>query len=398
MKKAIIFILLIAIFGFSVFVSADASDNYQLNPSGNDGSITLEKGWNLVTNYAVIQVFDNVQYYQDELKAKQIRAIFMYDRYKGEYIRLYPDKEQDKLSVFIPNVDSEHNGVDISEYGGFTNSALWVYSDIRQTINFHTTDGPLFVRYVGLKTGWNFLTLTPEMFYKKDGQDVFSWNGVKGNCNFEKIYAYNPEEQNWMPVSPTQESFDFNDFLWMGMIVKVANNCKLGGDAIAPPSLPGSSDNVPSVDPNPTPTSDFPQTIGTYSLSDSRYTNKECVNDGSLCIGGSRAEYRDSSSNKGIFVNLWDITKGTEAQLKETYARANGGTLETITIGNDKLYRLENHELFWFTGKDYPAVVFTQEGTITYHTDGYSYGYGTATGDNAVTKNFLSIYPSQEVD
>ena len=81
---------------------------------------------------------------------------------------------------------------------------------------------------------------------------------------------------------------------------------------------------------------------------------------------------------------------------KDLYANSKGGTLETITIGSNKLNRLENHELFWFTGKDYPAVVFTQEATIQYYADGTSsYLYETATGDNDVTKEFLSRYPSK---
>ena len=145
-------------------------------------------------------------------------------------------------------------------------------------------------------------------------------------------------------------------------------------------------------------TFNFPQIIGTYSLADSRHEDNECTNtkNGALCVEVNRAEYRDSSSNKSIFVNLWGFTSGTEAQLKDLYANSKGGTLETITIGSNKLYRLENHELFWFTGKDYPAVVFTQEATIQYYADGTSsYLYETATGDNDATKEFLSRYPSK---
>ena len=87
-----------------------------------------------------------------------------------------------------------------------------------------------------------------------------------------------------------------------------------------------------------------------------------------------------------------------ESWIKEYYANAMGGTLETIFVDSNKLYRLENYELFWFMDADDPDMILTQEGTILGESDGETYNYGTATGDNAVTKYWLSKYPSVEVD
>ena len=140
----------------------------------------------------------------------------------------------------------------------------------------------------------------------------------------------------------------------------------------------------------------FPKKLGDYSLVDIRQEVRECK--GTICVEGERAEYRETTSGKGVFVNLWDVTEGTELQLKEQFAQFRGGTLDAINVGPNKLYRVENHELVWFTGKDYPAVVFTQEFTFTINKDGTDYSYGTATGINAVTSNLLAEFPSVEVN
>src|SRR3989344_241477 len=383
-KRIFLSISLVLFVGFAVFVSAIQREmNY---PGTTVTAEFTEQNFQFMKEWNLVQGILNPDWVQTN--NENIKAIYALNPITKEYVRFYPNPENSKIG------ETNYMWESFARIG-----ALWIYSDKEFSSNYWKfEDSP--VESTSLFAGWNFVAITPEMFYEKNEQDVFSWNGIKGNCNFEKIYAWNPEEQDWMPISPTQESSDFNDFLGSGMVVKVINDCNFGksGDVIAPPSLPGTDDNIPPVDPNPTPTSDFPQNINTYSLADSRYEDKECVNNGDLCVEGNRAEYRASNSNKVIFVNFWDITSGTEAQLKELYANSNEGTLETINIGSNKLYRLENHELFWFTGKDYPAVIFTQEGTIIYNTDGYSYSYGTATGENEVTKKFLSLYPSQEVD
>ena len=63
--------------------------------------------------------------------------------------------------------------------------------------------------YVSLFKGWNFVGFTPNIFY----DDTFSWNKVKGDCIYEQIYAWNPESNEWISISPDLESFDLNDFI-----------------------------------------------------------------------------------------------------------------------------------------------------------------------------------------
>lgn len=220
----------LVLLGFLAFVAADASDIYQIDQAGIDSSVTLKKGWNLVTNYAIMRIFDNVQSYQEDLKNQQIRAIFMYDKYSKQYIRLYPDKEQDKLDVFINQVNID-TGASINDYAGFTNGALWVYSDREQTLKFRTTDGPIKINYVGLKAGWNFLAITPDMVGKKIGD-------YKGTCVIEKMGDY--LRNNW-DVAVPQDSNTFADQdgdVWYGRVIKVRSDCVLGSSTINPPALP----------------------------------------------------------------------------------------------------------------------------------------------------------------
>ena len=91
------------------------------------------------------------------------------------------------------------------------------------------------LNFVSLFRGWNFVGFTSNIFY----DDSFSWNKVKGSCDYEKIYAWNPETVEWITISPDLESFDLNDFLGMGMVVKVSDDCKLSNtEGINSPTIP----------------------------------------------------------------------------------------------------------------------------------------------------------------
>ena len=73
--------------------------------------------------------------------------------------------------------------------------------------------------------------------------EYFSWDSIKGTCRYEKILFWNPLAQDWFNVNPAEQikSYDFDDFMGHGMIVKVANACTLkepDRDIIQPPPIP----------------------------------------------------------------------------------------------------------------------------------------------------------------
>ncbi len=388
MKRIFLPISLIILVGFLGLVIA----------SEIESGVPIYKGWNLIYGFTPNSLDGQA------FEFSHIKAIYSYVPQEGRYVRLFPRPE---------------NSI-VDKYGDsyFEKQVNWVYSDVSDTSSRteYWLEEPLPIGETTLVSGWNFVRVTPDMFYEKDGTEVFSWNSIKGSCIIQRVYAWNPETQDWMQISPSEESFDFDDFLMMGMAVRVSNNCKLEFLIISPPSLPiieeESTDEdteEESTDDNTIESTYFPKTISTYSLYDSGEEPEECIDDGSLCAEGLRGEYRDSATNSVVFVGLWDIdvtdaTKGSEeAQLKEYFASSfdedSDGTLDSILIGSNKLYRLEDHELFWFTGKDFPPLIFTQEGSLHLREEGsYDFTYGTATGDNAVTKKFLSLYPSKEVE
>lgn len=387
-KKIILPISLIFLVGLAVFVSATKNTmiginvpepGHELNFNDFETTIELNKGWNLVMGF-----FPDYISSSSEIKKSNIKAVFMYSPDINGYISLHPKLELTREFLVSKGIDRQDEYYDDSA----NLYAYWAYSDKAGKMTFTINHLSYYnMKNVFLKNGWNFVGINPEMIE----DDIFTWESIRGNCNIQKIYAWDYENQDWFKYQTSTElkGYDFDDFLGSGMIVKVTNNCKLGtpsgGEITPPPGLPGGGDS-----------SGIPETIGTYSKVGSVIDYGEvCNNEETLCYEESRIHYKDSSANKAIYVLLMDITKGTENQMKESLASAMGGVLETIFIGNDKLYRVENHELLWFIDADQPDFIFTQEATIV----GDSYDYSnTATGDNAVTSYWLSKYPSIEVD
>ena len=193
--------------------------------------LPVNKGWNLIASGLT---FASDLRYLDEtgdIKKNNIKAVYVYSNKINEYLSSYPEYDRRLFSA-----TNYFNGDEQDIIG----QANWIYVDKSGVLKYNTKAIKV-TNSRNLFSGWNFVSITPEMFYEKDGTDVFSWNGVKGNCNFEKIYAWNPEEQNWLSISADTESLDFNDFYAMGMVVKVSNDCKLGtseGDVPQVPNLP----------------------------------------------------------------------------------------------------------------------------------------------------------------
>jgi hypothetical protein len=209
-QKIILSIAILSLLSLAVFVAASTEESY----------INIEEGWNLVYGFVPGSLEGQ------SLDFSHIKAIYAYIPEDNEYLRIYPNPENDKIDL----VGDKY----------LESSVMWVYSDVSMRTEYWFEE-PLPISETRLSPGYNLVRVTPDMFYEKNGQDVFSWDAVRGDCNIEKVYAWNPEAQDWMPISPTQESFDFNDFYMMGMAVKVTEGCYLGessGDIDSPPQIP----------------------------------------------------------------------------------------------------------------------------------------------------------------
>lgn len=184
-------------------------------------TVNIEKGWNLVQGFANPDwiVSGGVQ-------PSDIQAIYALKNPTQTYVRFYPEPELDVISAS-----------DFRWSTAMGQNAFWVYSSAQGRMTYVTKESaPLDSVY--LVKGWNFVAFTNNIFY----DDTFSWNKVKGSCTLERIYGWNPEEEGygWMPIAADFESFDLNDFLGHGMVVKVSEDCTLAQSegAANPPGIP----------------------------------------------------------------------------------------------------------------------------------------------------------------
>jgi len=253
--------------------------------------------------------------------------------------------------------------------------------------------------YRNLFGGWNFVMVDAFMLYDDEWDyNPLSLGDMRGNCNFEEAYMWSVARQDW-EVFGESNYFSSGD-IGKGFLVKVSGDCVLGYDSsgLSVPGLPGSSEEALEVP-------SFPESIGDYDLvedvsgDDIDYDcttiaagNVDVSEDFSayygteLCAGSLQIAYENSDSER-ISIVLMDITEG------RGFYEAYLDTLsEAASVGSQKVRRLEKHELWWWTSGDFDIVV-TQESVRSPTENGFSYDYGTATGDNAVTAWFLENYP-----
>jgi len=245
MNKVFLGIIIVSLVGLSILASAEISEDF-----GGSHEVYLEKGWNLVSVYAPSSDLFDVRGNKEvinSLREKGITSIFFYDKYNEKYIQLYPDnpsKESNVQNYFLNMGDPEKGG-DLGKYGAFANSAVWVYSEKPQLLKYYSVDGPLYVKDVKLKKGWNFLATTPEFKMKKLSQ-------IKGTCTFEKYALWKSEEQKYVIFSAGERinvegnsiilddiiPADSDSDVGKGFLIKTTNDCQLGSDFVSPPTIP----------------------------------------------------------------------------------------------------------------------------------------------------------------
>lgn len=212
------------------------------------------------------------------------------------------------------------------------------------------------------------------------GPDVVALNNflvAKGFATAGTLDGSNFTESTANAVKKYQSTIDIPATGFVGPLTRA----HLNGDC----AQTGSTDNL-NVDL-------MPKTIGNYGVYGLvELSKEECYTDpkeGQFCYKYLRAQYRETGGNRIVFVNLTVYTKGYDVWKK----------LITPLIIADKIsgydvFRVEKHEIAWYPiSNSIINVVFTQEGKYTKVTDGENYSYeDKATGDNPVTKYFLSKY------
>ena len=220
-KKIIGVMSLIAILSLSIFVSANmfVSEEYT---SGNKYNVEIQlvEGWNILAGLYNINAISE----RSQIKKEDISVIWYYSPLKKEYFQMYPEEASE-----------EDLNEDISFYEGddpILTSAMWVYSKKAGSLSYST------IRYDKLNkrklaSGWNFVSITPDM---KDG--------FVGLCKIEKSYFWDNYNKEWFdfPYSnPNEFSWDGDTVFGYGLIIKVSSDCTLGSSSVSstnPPSLP----------------------------------------------------------------------------------------------------------------------------------------------------------------
>lgn len=374
--KIIIPIFFLTILSLSVFVSAvdvpSLPGETSVDTTSTNINIQIVKGWNLVPTLALLS--------DDFLGGSEMG----YQDFKYGYVY-----DSGKYSLVIENgkyvVDNVQS---LSE----PQSSMWVYSEKEGNLNIKWGEFQIreFQEFIGgenyeLKSGWNFVSSLPEMIQK-------SLTDFKGNCNIQKAYFWNAEEQDWSIMQLTQK-FNEDSLIGGGFVIKVSSDCKFATSesSVKPPQLPNSNNN-----PRPNPNlvnSDFPKTIGEFTLKSLDSNNDtECttqLNGDNVCAQTNRIEYV-TSNNKAVYFLPIKITSGKDSYVDYIKTQAS----ETNVDGVKGVYRgAEPWELYWFTNDDYDAIGI-QSYSYTVQSDGSQIAQplnGTTT--SSVVQWLLNKYP-----
>ncbi len=265
-----------------------------------------------------------------------------------------------------------------------TSQSAWVYSTKKGTIVYEYT--VLKLENIALNSGWNFMTMTPEMV----GKNIME---LKGTCNIEKAFGWEPDRKAWNDLLDEQLP---EEATGAGFIIKVTNSCSLentgSNSDTSPPPLPDTITNLPPETTPETNNVNFPQTIGEYTLKSQNSNDKaECgqLDGNNVCVQMSRIEYV-TSDNRAVHVLPTKITSGKDSYINYIKTHASESNVDGVT----GVYRgAEPWELYWFTNDGYD-MIGTQDYRYIPQPDGGSNSQtlnGTTT--SSVAKWLLDKYP-----
>ena len=169
---SIIIILILA--SFTILVSAE----WEEGPT--EDTVHLTEGWNIISFNAIDEKYISEE--TDVLQKRGITAVFMYNPFDKEYIRLYPNFEIEKMKQYVSELKINE------QRDTLRNMAIWVYSNKEQDLRFNTMGTTYSVSLMDLKKGWNFLAITN--VFKDEINWDFTFDEYKGTCDIQKIYLF----------------------------------------------------------------------------------------------------------------------------------------------------------------------------------------------------------------
>ena len=202
----------------------------------------LEEGWNIVPfidMHGPSSIFP-----ESEIKSENIKAMYYYSTFQKKYVKVFPYDNDDAIeNIYLdaaafgwdPYVE-EPNSL-IADY--VKTSSVWIYSDKSAMLKYqiegkHIND---MLRNRKLLKGYNFI-IGP-YYNKATTEEEFT-----GTCRIQKIYAYDAENREWIKDFGIETII--KDGSGVGFLIKVQDDCQLGGRDIslpdAPPVLPPDSD------------------------------------------------------------------------------------------------------------------------------------------------------------
>lgn len=173
--------------------------------SQQDYQVYIGKGWNLISFTDEIVKHD--------FSSPYITA-YWFDPLEKKYYQIGPKNE------FTPHIEKYGEDFLFPMVGGeeryiFQNHAMWIYAEKETTAEIEEKYiTPL--NKVKLYHGWNLLTVSQDM------SDV-KIKDLPGNCNIEKVYFFNPQEQEWFKVE-SEDDFEPNQ-VGIGVAIKVKDDC-----------------------------------------------------------------------------------------------------------------------------------------------------------------------------
>jgi len=206
--------------------------------TGLISEIKIKEGWNLVP--FDISLRDCHYALNGELCKDDVLVSYFYVSTLNKYFTEGELEKEYETNSALRNYFSEENEFTLQK------SSKWIYvkpgSGNKKVIGRFGAYIPYRNQYLNsgtfkLKQGWNFIFVDAFMIYDDSWQEnPLSMDDITGTCNIEKVYLWDPFDQQWIQV---KGKFD-DDMVGYGVIVKVTEDCTLGysGGTTTPPTLP----------------------------------------------------------------------------------------------------------------------------------------------------------------
>jgi len=306
-----------------------------------ESTASFLEGWNLIWG------FPNPEWLSGaELIPKNIKAIYALYPGTNEYVRFYPNPELEKIK------DSNFRWDTYTNIGAFL-----VYSDKQAIREEYWTMNPAPLDVVQLRSGWNFIGITPEF-------NGLSMNEIKGDCDIIKAGGFDTATNNWDIMTESQmdqKAFVENSIFepGRGIVVKVSSDCTLGGSGggVSPPGLPGDET---------TDTYIIKENLGGYSYVSIRDETPNCdfkdvldeLNDIENCRASIFGYYSSpySGNNDGVvLINHFKYNIDNTFFINYVKGEYGSGVEERVLSGNNVLlsYTSDSNEkttvIFWYS-------------------------------------------------